>query len=156
MTQTQTTSGSDRPAGALSSCPGYSREELIADIKEKTGRDVSASLDRFIELGMFVLSADKTRLYKSQFGLEIAAEYQGVRSHIELYLTDSYTLDDGRQIKGQSLSFLVSSMRQDRIMKMPSHSSGQEDLLKKLGFSVQRGSNSRGTPVTVVYKESKQ
>lgn len=156
MTQTTTTSGSDRPAGALLSCPGYSREELIASIKEKTGRDVSASLDRFIESGMFVLSADKSRIYKSQFGAEIAAEYAGVRSHIEVYLNDSYTLDDGRQVKGQSLSFLVSSIRQDRVMKMPSYSSRQEDLLKKLGFNVQPGRNSRGTPVTVVFKESKK
>lgn len=156
MTQMKTTSGSDRPADAVPDCPGYSREELLADIKKKTGRDVSASLDRFIESGMFVLSADKTRLFKSQFGAEIAAEYQGVRSHIEVYLNDSYTLDDGRQVKGQSLSFLVTSIRQDRVMKMPAYSSRQEDLLKKLGFSVQSGRNSRGTPVTVVFKESKK
>ena len=156
MTRMKTTLDSDRPSSALPDCPGYSREELIADIKEKTGRDVSKSLDRFIESGMFVLSADKTRLYKSQFGAEIAAEYQGVRSHIDVYLNNSYTLDDGRQVKGQSLSFLVTSIRQDRVLKMPGHTSAQEDLIKKLGFSVQRGRSSRGTPVTVVYKESKQ
>ena len=156
MTPTATTSGSDRPAGAVPDCPGYSREELLADIKKKTGRDVSNSLDRFIESGLFVLSADKTRIYKSQFGQEIADEYQGVRSHIDIYLNDNYVLDDGRQVKGQSLSFLVKSIRQDRVLRMPGYTSAQEDILKKLGFSVQRGSNSRGTPVTVVFKESKK
>lgn len=67
---------------------------------------------------------------------------------IDKLLNESYTVQ-GRQVKGQAISFLKSELR--GVLKLPSNLCGFEVALCKLGYRVSYGTNSRGQSCTVVH-----